>query len=394
MKLNADLKVVIDEKINNIYNFLINYDLSQEKISLYNGKIGIILSLIYINSTFKKNDTKKLKLLIDNMFNNLDQNDLFQSLGTGWAGIGWFFNHVNQNNLLKIDSNTVINKLDLILINSIDSYKNNIDFIHGLAGLLWYFVDRKDPDKIYVDKILPLIFDKIEVIDNGYKSINFYNPLTEEYGLNIGLSHGLASILVIFSRIYELKLSIIDLKPLISNFINFILSNENTNNLLISSFPNNVGEDNKNSRLAWCYGDLGICYSLYYSCKIIGNESGTKKVKELLSKTIKRVDVFTTGVQDGSFCHGSFGIAYMYFYMSKLTEDQQLYNSAIFWLEDGLSRMNFEQGYCGYMKKYKEIYINDAGIIEGLSGVLLVLQSFSNNNNKSNLWSKMFLLNN
>ena len=99
-------------------------------------------------------------------------------------------------------------------------------------------------------------------------------------------------VLFVFSKSIQCQYREGKNKNLLEQSVSFILKYKTFEN--ISSFPskvslNNIDYDNKEdiSRIAWCYGDLGIAIALYHANQILNNEEVEREYIELLHKSLK-----------------------------------------------------------------------------------------------------------
>jgi len=90
-----------------------------------------------------------------------------------------------------------------------------------------------------------------------------------------------------------------------------------------------------------------------------------------------RRDIEEAGLKDSGLCHGTCGVASIYDYMYKQTNEPLFKESADFWL-DQLLKMDIHDGNAGYMqwmgteKKWQE----ETNLLEGIAGIGLAMISF------------------
>ena len=147
-----------------------------------------------------------------------------------------------------------------------------------------------------------------------------------------------------------------------------------------SIFPNWVSDEllSKSSRLAWCYGDLGIGIALYQTAMIIKDKNLEMESLEILKHTTKRRDLQENRVIDAGLCHGTAGIAHIYNRMFNYTGDEIFKESALYWIDQTLKFGKFPDGFAGYKTWKTEKYggwVNDTGLLEGIAGVGLMFIS-------------------
>jgi lantibiotic biosynthesis protein len=148
------------------------------------------------------------------------------------------------------------------------------------------------------------------------------------------------------------------------------------------------------SRLAWCYGDLGVGYAILKAGILTSNKNYVKYgEKILINLTNKTIQDEKTGVKDAGFCHGSAGIAHLFNKVFQYSNNERFYKASKYWMEVALKMQNSDGSYsrCHYLdKEEKWQYVKDNGLIEGASGIGLSMLSYLEPNELS--WDLCFLL--
>lgn len=141
------------------------------------------------------------------------------------------------------------------------------------------------------------------------------------------------------------------------------------------------------SRLAWCYGDLGIALALRYAGTVLNDSVMLNFSDFVTKKTTLRFS--ESQIQDVTFCHGSSGACFIYNFLYQRIGDKLYKESAMFWLNDTLNKINtinFEN-----RKIDTDLLNNDDTFLTGLPGVGLALLSLIDKDYAS--WSEILLLN-
>ena len=158
------------------------------------------------------------------------------------------------------------------------------------------------------------------------------------------------------------------------------------------------------SRLAWCYGDLGIAYVLLRVGEYFQDASLKAKGLSIALHAAGR-DAASALVQrdedqllNTSICHGTAGLAFLFRQVFELTGAIALEQRAHEWLELTLEHLGpqlralltdfsikpFDPSNAALEQRY--------GLLEGIAGTGLVLTAFANPQKTE--WSRLFLLNN
>lgn len=373
------------KKLNEIGEIFRNYDY-EDNISLMAGNSGSSLFLFYY-SFFTKDKTfyKNAKELIERSFHAVQEGNVHPSFAVGLAGLGWLMEHLSQNNFLDIDTSEVLGELDSFLYQAMISEikLGNFDYMHSASGLALYFLSRKsnpNSDR-YLNDYVDILTEHCEFENNcckwQAKMLAKHDPIMT---YNFGMSHGLASIIAILSKISQKWGNNDKIERLIEGTVNYLLSNRLDIKEHTSHFPNFISSDgNKSgaSRLAWCYGDLGISIALWNASKVIDDAELEKNVIEVLLHTTKRRDLHTNQVKDAGLCHGTSGIAHIYNRMHINTGISEFKETSNYWFNKTLEFAKFEDGLAGFKYWRHGIgWANDYGFLEGIAGIGLALISY------------------
>lgn len=165
-------------------NKIIQFSNSINEIGLMEGKMGACLYFLIVGKVQdKKNFTKQGKLLIDDIIKNVSINTP-TDFGFGLAGIGWAFEYLIQNKLLKGNSDVILEDFDNCILKTLstDSYLD-IDFADGLTGYLLYVIQRlkfkRKPEKSLAYKLnCELLILILNSIDQKY--LLSQHPITDD----------------------------------------------------------------------------------------------------------------------------------------------------------------------------------------------------------------------
>lgn len=376
------LKGKLELKIKEIAEVLINLpDSEVESISLMSGKTGIALFLYYYarfieSEKYFDHATRLLK----NIFDEINDGKVYHSFAGGIAGIGFTINNLSANDLIVSDNNDPFESIDAYLSAYMmkDIKNGNYDYLHGALGVGLYFLSSLNEKR---EKNLERLIEKLESIShkNDDGSISWISPMQhngDQMAYNLGLSHGLASIIGFLARAYEKQICVEKTIKLLSGAVSFLIKNKQDFKEHLSFFPNWVikGGYPQTSRLAWCYGDLGIAFSLYYAAGVVSKEEWASTALEILKYSTERRDLLKNGLKDAGLCHGTAGVAHIFNRLFNMTKLPHFQEAAGYWFEKSLEMAKFFNGFAGYQSYIydtnEEInYVNNAGFLEGVAGI-------------------------
>jgi lantibiotic modifying enzyme len=119
--------------------------------------------------------------------------------------------------------------------------------------------------------------------------------------------------------------------------------------------------------------------ALWQAARTIQNKEWECIALDILLHTTTRKNPAKERVIDGGICHGSSGIAHIYNRLYQSTGIDVFRDAAIHWIDDTLAKAQFIDGIAGYKTWHSPKYggwITHTGLLEGVSGIGLVLLSF------------------
>lgn len=390
---------VVKPQLESISKILYNSK-PEQNYSLFSGNIGVALFLFYYWKLSKNNKFyKKGSSFVTDSFASLNHsNNGFYSLCNGDIGFMLAVNHLVNNDIIAGDCNELFQEMQLTVYSRMkfDIKAYRYDYLHNALGAGIYFLKRGDLQSLKFVETLVVELEKTSEKDGaGLKwrsSLNYRN--IEVY--NTSLSHGMASIIIFLTIAYKKKVLLSKTKRLLCGAINYILSlkSELPDLEYKSFFPNSVLVDDSvseyNSRLGWCYGDLGVGISLLFASVVLRDKKLSKTATDVLLQTTSRKDPIKEFVNDAGICHGSAGLSHIYNRLYHYTGHEIFLKSAIYWLNDTLKKSEFKDGLAGYKTFEKDKMVNDKGLLTGISGIGLVLISAISDIEPR--WDECFLL--
>ena len=362
---------------------------------LFTGEFGILLFMYYYSKY--SNDKKILDLthsytdlLIEKMgiiVGNLDKlNDsTYYTYCGGLAGVLYSLKFLNEKQFIEFDlsDDEVTEHLAVAMRKFVN--ENNYDYLHGALGIGFYFL--KTDERQLVDELIDNLYHTaiIEESENTFKWEMKFNPMRD---FDISLSHGVSSVVVFLARAVKSNIAVEKSTKMLNGTVTYILSLEQDFQQIGCHFPTDLGV--QKSRLAWCYGDLGIASSVWYAGKVTNNEMWKNKALEVFTNSAKRLSLAESHVQDAGICHGSVGIALIFRRMYIETKNVLFLETARHWINQTLDYATYADGLAGYKTWWIEKWIRDFSLLNGISGIGLTFLSFLSDDSQD--WDELFLL--
>jgi lantibiotic modifying enzyme len=364
-------------------------------ISLTGGDAGRALFLLYYHK-LSGNEAyldKAIELMND-LLVNITQSDCHPSFAGGLAGVGWLLQHAVNNGFLDADMHALLGKMDDVLREWMmtEIQKGNYDYLYGATGVALYMLGKTAADERYTGYLSAYIRALEEQAIAEQEMIKWKAFLLHEgmYGpnacqdiFNLGLSHGIPSIisfLVKAGRQPELAEPCSRMIRKSCRYLQHHMRAPEEHGSYFGYLVNSSGTQTPASRLAWCYGDLGVCTTLWQAGEALQQEDIKAAALEIGRFNARKRDLAAGLVQDACFCHGTSGIAHIYHKMYRHTGEPLFSDAADFWYKETLAMATFEDGLAGY-KTYMGSgpdngeWYNVPGLLEGVSGIGLSLIS-------------------
>lgn len=373
--------VHIHHKLQQLVNHLDTIPVDYRNIGLLSGETGRALFYAYYakyagNENYIEKANTILSGIVETINSQQNLNPLFSN---GITGVFWTIRHLTENHFIDCDFKesfgALNNYLGQQMMRMLDG--GNYDFLHGSLGIANYLIDNPENHTILKQHIQKL--DAIGQRTNGFihwKSIIQNKSGKTESVINLGLSHGMASIVAYLNKYMQVFEKTDEVSSLSQSTINFIRSREQNLALHTSFFPDWVSDDPlvKNSRLRWCYGDLGIAYSLYRSSLLLQDKELEAYALNILLQTSKRKDAEKEGVADAGLCHGAMGVAHMYNRLYQISKNIHFKSAAEYWYKVGLNSAIRKDGIAGF-QSYNKVsgWVTKPYFLEGASGTGLAL---------------------
>ena len=395
MVIEVDRKEAILLKIKSIEEELPD---SMESLGLYTGNAGKALFYCYLSDYLKTNQyNDKIEKALLCVFEEINRGHLDTTFCSGIAGVIWCVEHLKKQNLLDFedDFKSIYDSLKESALHF--SKVNCLDFLHGADGIIYSLLAVDGADEYLIQNWLELLQHHAHKETDGYVWETILDVKGKDKVLNLSLSHGLSSKIIVLAETVkkypENKLA----RTLVEGCVTYLLQVKNPDHEMCC-FPTHADTRNggMHSRLAWCYGDLGNAIALWRAGTLLENKGWKQQAVETMIKAAKRKDCKQEGVRDAGFCHGSAGIAHIFNRFYWETGREEFDEARWYWIHKTLEFGNKPGGIGGYKRFAGEDtpeYVTEANFLEGATGIALVLLGFLAERKENIAWDACFLMN-
>lgn len=397
-----DNKILADELTKTLFEIAdFDYEGLEEKAEsgIFDGYGSLSLFFFHLYR-FTDNQRYREKFLhyFEKAFNSMEMENL--NLSYGASGVMWLLNLYIKKKCLNLKYNDYLDAYDDLLVKRIDEYGLNIDTMHGLLSIANYLLERKShASDICLNKIVDIIDENKICIDNGitWKGNDSVELNDDQQYFSFGYAHGIPAILWFLCRFISRGIKTQKTKSLFNK--GFIFFNANKLNGLTTHFPAVVMKNSirQTSRIAFCYGDLGIAAGLTMIAK---NNDNRILLKDALAISLDTAQLSLkpeSHTNDIGLCHGAAGNGFLFSRLYKIHKAEILREAAIQQFKRLISLKMNGHGIAGFTSidydsskghYYKK---TDKGFINGTAGVGLSIISLLSND-KIQYWDNLLYL--
>lgn len=192
-----------------------------------------------------------------------------------------------------------------------------------------------------------------------------------------GWSHGMAAVLLFLTQVLERPLNYKsqEIKQVLKGGATYLCSLAEEH--LDYIFPDVVEAKSKGGSLNLCYGDLGICYSIYKTALSLQDRELQHQAHQYIVRAAKRREPQLCNVFDSSLIYGAGGTALLFKQLFQTTGLVELQEAAAYWYSkaDALSR--HENRVAGFKSTYNQAAPHThLSLFEGLAGYGLTILEY------------------
>jgi lantibiotic modifying enzyme len=296
------------------------------------------------------------------------------SLYNGFAGIIWLIKHLEEECLIDENTDEIAEEIYPVLCETMikEMDKGNYDYLHHALGIGFTCLKLNN---IYTNTHLQkfiLLLQKCSIRQSSgcvSWASNYIKDgkITKVY--NTSMAHGLSGIIVFLVKLVKKQQCLIGFSNLLDDAVQFLIQQQQDSTVYSSNFPAIISAtiNYRNSKLAWCNGDLGIAIALWQASVVLDNKAYNSLSLRVFEDYYKKNDIKKMTNNDIGICHGISGIAHIFNRMYYNTQYDIFKKSTLFWIAELLLAMDTKSS-MNYEKEPKNF-------LKGISGIGLVLLS-------------------
>lgn len=325
--------------------------------------------------------------------------DATQSLCSGSLAVALLIRDLCAKELLdSSELDELATSADLIYARAITDHaeKREYDLFTGLVGKGIYFLAAHN-EPVVAAVVRQLDALKVVADDACY----WLDPVQGADRCDLGLAHGMPAIVAFLAECHQRGIEAERCRALLHQAVPYILRQQGRAPAPYQ-FPTglNVTTDAvaPASRLAWCYGDLGVAVALWRAGVALSHAAWRDTALAIMLQAAQ-IDLAPAGVfhsvrhqvWDTGFCHGTAGIAHLFHRFYQATGRPEFRACAEHWLTLTLQQLEHE-AILFPVDVRRDEWAEHAGLLEGYAGVGMVLLSFLEPHTHTH-WDRSFLTN-
>lgn len=381
----------IHNKIQEIVNVLLSPSTDVDP-ALFGSISGSLIFLFYYGRIYNnQNCLDKANEYLIKIFNTInDTNNVFLHYAEGITGIQTLLVHLLSEGFISEEQFDLCDDIDDVLFSFVTEEINKYedDFFYGCSGIIYYYTIKYEYTKS--DNLRSKLFKIVELLYSRELS----NANNDYPYFDLGIPHGYSSLIIILSKIYDYKINMNHTKAILDNLVSHYIPFTEIKKGC-GYFPSVVDkrkeDQNCNSRLGWCYGDISCSLALLKYSESINEPSLRHKCLNILKRTCLRINLEDNCICDSGFCHGCAGLSYIYLYLYNKYRIAEFQKAHQYWLDKIFDFTNHTtDGVAGFAAYTRHGYKKRYDLLTGISGIGLVL--ISGISKKCYSWEKLFLL--
>jgi hypothetical protein len=337
----------------------------------------------------------------------------------GLAGLGWIVEHIANildvgelstsalaGNVAELDVDDPVSEIDAAILRQLQrhppgSWTRPFDLVSGLVGYGIYFLERLP--RANSKTALRLILDHLDaLVEQAGPGLTWRRhresgpaspPAEGENDYDLGVAHGIPGVMYLLDQLSAVGLESDRADRLVAGAFEWLTAQKRPHGSR-SWFSPTTSSSSTDSRLGWCYGDLGVAVVLTDIAHRAKNQKWRLFATQLVEHCLARPLEYS-GVEDAGLCHGAAGNAHMFGRLYRTYGDLRYRDAASMWIERALCMWQPGRADGGFVTLVSEpgalpSWGSSAALLDGSVGVALALLSATESVQPE--WDRLLLL--
>ena len=304
------------------------------------------------------------------------------SLYLGFPGIAWTAAHLAGRLFAEDEDGN--REVDEILLRSLAQapWAGPYDLFHGLVGLGIYALERlpRPSAMSCLEAVVAQLAARAEHTPEGaafFSPVGALHPKYREVfprgAYVLGMAQGLPGVIAFLGSACRAGVAVQEARPLLDGTVSWLLARERPADSSYR-FPHYhcPGVEPHRSRVAWCFGDLGIAASLLIAARGACEPAWEVAARRVALAAAAR-PLASAGVPDAGLCHGAAGVGHVFNRLYQATGETELGRAARFWFDHALGLREPGLGIAGFRKASGSDWLDEPGFLLGATGIGLAL---------------------
>jgi lantibiotic modifying enzyme len=351
------------------------------------GDAGLAMFFSYLHAARPDEGLDEIAMeLLDRAITATGEVPIPPSLYGGFSGVAWTVEHLRGRIYEDEDGEDSGAEVAEALVEhlGLTPWKGQYDLISGLVGFGVYALERGA--RPGGEECLRRVVARLaETAERGPQGVTWLSgpellpardlEIFPAGNYNLGVAHGVPGVIALLALAQTAG---VECRELLDGAVAWLLAQKLPAEAE-SVFSYNVAPGSKPTptRLAWCYGDLGIAAALEVAARAAGEAAWELEAVEIARRCAARPFEYS-GAVDAGVCHGTAGVAHLFNRLHQATGDPDLGEAARRWIDQTLKLRQPGKGIGGY-----EMWVPDGdlelgwrdepGFLTGSAGVGLAL---------------------
>lgn len=317
--------------------------------------------------------------ILEEIFGSVNEGFARGLIADQYAELGKLIELLNATGMYPCDTNELLEGIDVLQQQHFETSRltGDYDITTGALAAGHYFLVRYRSSPGFKEQLAAMVHWLGEIAIRRNDMAFWRSRLFEDERIYPGHIHGVGSVVVFLVKVYNADIARTECRKLIREAVNFILSVQQQDSanffpIVLDLPPDKRPPSPLRTSMEWCYGDLGVVYSLLLASDVLRDGRLRAQCVQMVNHLVT-IKNNSDEVADGGLAHGAAGAWYMFFRLHSLLNDEQCYKAAEYWLNETFRYYNHEDALASlhYKAKY-DIGLppaSDIGFMSGITGM-------------------------